>query len=79
MRRLSNMDRKGGLHQANGRESSNASQANRVNDRYVDNFHVHEFSDEGYLYYFKSDSTLGYSEGYSMDFILLSLMTQLEA
>ena len=56
-----------------------ASQATQVNDRYVDNFHVHEFSDEGYLYYFKSDSTLGYSKGYSMDYVLLSLMTQSEA
>ena len=31
------------------------SQATRVNDRYIDNFHVYKFSEEGYLYYFKSD------------------------
>ena len=41
----------------------NTSQATRVNDHYVDSFHVHEFSEEGYLYYFKSDLDAGMFRG----------------
>ena len=40
-----------------------ASQATRVDDCYIDNFHVHEFSEEEYLYYFKSDLDAGIFRG----------------
>ena len=40
-----------------------ASRATRVDDRYIDNFHVHKFSEEGYLYYFKSDLDAGIFRG----------------
>ena len=40
-----------------------ASQATQVNDRYADNLHVHKFSEEGYLYYFKSDLDAGIFDG----------------
>ena len=78
MKRLSNMDRKGGLHQANGHESSNASERCYV-DNFHTHFHVHKFSEEGISITSKVTSTLGYSEGYSMDSVLLSLLTQSEA
>ena len=40
-----------------------ASQATRVNDCYVDHLHIHKFSKEGYLYYFKSDLNAGIFDG----------------
>ena len=40
-----------------------ASRATRVDDRYIGNFPVHKFSEEGYLYYFKSDLVAGIFDG----------------
>ena len=70
------MDKKGGLHQANGHESSDVSQATRVNDRYIDNLYIYTSSlRRGISITSKATSTLGYS----MDFFLLNLITQSEA
>ena len=53
-----------------------ASQATRVNDRYVDNLYVCTSSlRRGISITSKATSTLGYS----MEFVLLNLMTQSEA
>ena len=40
-----------------------ANQVTRVNNSYVDNFHIHEVSEERYLYYVKSDLDAGIFRG----------------
>ena len=77
MLQYKNIDRKGGLHQANGHEPVKRREwtiATLITLTYTASS-----LRSGISITSKVTLTLGYSEGYSMDFILLSLMTRSEA